>query len=134
MQVLLGDFADARDVTNVEGSEQTGLMTGNSPEYAMWLGFGGGDLGDQARRSNADGAIQLRIFLHPLMQGMSRPEGRAMKTISAGHIQIGLVNGSHFYQGRERIEHTVDLLRGFAVAIEMTVDKDGLRAQLRRRA
>ena len=67
----------------------------------------GGHLGYQPRGRDADGTVQARLGLHGLVQSVGGAEGRAMQALGAGHIEIGLVDGSHLDQRREAVQHLV---------------------------
>ena len=72
VQVLLGDLADARNLADVERREESGFAPGNDPEDAVGLGLVGGDLGDQPRGGDADGAVETGRGLHGARAGGGR--------------------------------------------------------------
>ena len=130
VEVLFGHLADARNLAHVERRQERRLAAGHHPQHAVGLGLIGGDLGHQARGRDADGAVQARRRLHALVQQVGGAQGRAVQAFGAGHIEVGLVDGGHLHQRREGLQHVVDLVRAFAVALGVAVDEDGMRAEL----
>ena len=102
VQILLHDLADAGNLADVERREEVGLLAGNDPQHAVGLGLIGGDLGDQARGGDPDGAVQAGVGLHALVQRCAARERRTVQALGAGHVEIGFVDRRHFDLRRER--------------------------------
>ncbi len=122
VKLLLRHFAHARDLAHVERREKGRLLPRNHPQHAIGLGLIGADLGHQARGGDADGTVQAGLRLHALVQQVGRAQGRPIQALGARHVQVGFVDGGHLHQGRERLQHIVDLVRVVAVAV-----RDGRR-------
>ena len=134
MQILLHHLAHARDVAHVERRKKLCFLPGDDPEHTMRLRLGGRNFGDEARAANPDGTIQLRLGLHLLMQVWAALQRGAVQAFRACHVEIGFVDRSHLHLRRERTQDVMNFLRALAIAVRMSVDKDGLRTKLRRRA
>ena len=67
------------------------------------------------------------------MKLMRRTQRAAMQALGAGHVEISLVDRSHFDQRRKVAEHFVHLRGIFAIALRMSIHKDCLRTEFRRR-
>ena len=74
-------------------------------------------------------AAFMRVVQH--VGGLER---RTVQPLGARHVEVGFVDGRHFHQRRESMQHLVDLGRALAVALGMAVDEDRLRAQFVRGA
>src|SRR5580700_1111535 len=61
---------------------------------------------------------------------MGSRQYRPVQTLGAGHVEVGLVDGGHFDQGRKSGEDGVNFLRVFQVAVAMAVNKHGVRTEL----
>ncbi len=129
MQILFGDFADARDFANVERREEAGLFAGENVENTIGLGLIGRDFGDHAGGGNSDGAVERGLAFHGVMQAMRGRERRAVQALGAGEIHVGFVDRCHVHLRREALEDFVDLARVFAIARGVAVDEDGVRAE-----
>ena len=130
--MALHHFADAGNLANVEGSEEFRFFSGDDPQHAIGLGLRGRNFRNQTRRSDADRTIQLRFFLHPLVQLVRSFQRRTVQPRRARHVEVGLVDRSHLDLRRECRQHFIDFFGTLAVALGMPVDKDGIRTKLRR--
>ncbi len=110
MQALLGDFAHPGYVAHIEGGEESGFLSGNYPQDAMWLGLRRRNLGDQAGRADTDRTIELGFRLDLLMETVSGGQRRSMQAFGSGHVEVGFVDGCHFDQRRESGEHVMNFL------------------------
>ena len=125
VQVLLGDFADAGDLSHVERREKPRLLTRQHPQHAVRLGLIGGDLGDQARGGDPDRAVQVRAALIVCAaNARRRAEGRA--GVRSRSCRDTLRRSTPFRPGREAVENFVHAARVIAVAVA-----DGLRRRWR---
>ena len=134
LKLLLRHFAHAGNFAHVERREKGRFLPRNHPQHAIGLGLVGADLGHQARGGDPDGTVQAGLRLHALVQQVRRAQGRPIQALGARHVEVGFVDGGHLHQGRERLQHLVDLVRVVAVALRVAVDENGLRAKLVRRA
>jgi hypothetical protein len=55
-------------------------------------------------------------------------EGRAMKTLGAGKIEIGFINGDHFHDGRKLGEDGGDTVAPFFVFTVVAIEEDRMGA------
>ena len=123
-------FANAGNFAYFERGEKLGLFAGNDPEHAVRLGLRRGNFRDQAGSSDSHRAVQAGVGFHALVQSVRGLERRTVEAFGSGHIQIGFVDRSHFHLRGECAEDFVGLLRKFAIAVGMSVDEDGVRAEL----
>src|ERR1700674_3324070 len=65
-----------------------------------------------------------------LMRGTQWP---TVQALSPGHVEIGLIYRSHLDQRRKTAEHFVHLPGILAIAVRMSVHKNRLRTEFRRR-
>src|SRR6185436_17648308 len=77
MQGAFRHFTDARNLAHVETGQETRFATRWNPQYAVGLGLVGSNFRNEARRSCADGAVELRRFVNRVVQCVRGGERRA---------------------------------------------------------
>ena len=77
LQILFGDFADARDLADIERREEARLFARQHPQNAVGLGLIGGDLGHHAGGGDADGAVEIGFALDGFVQADARRRAAA---------------------------------------------------------
>ena len=130
VQVLFGDFADARNLAHIQRRQKICFLPGHNPEDAVGFGPGGRNFRDEPRDADPDRAVEPGLGLHLLVEQVSGAERRAVQPFGAGHIEIGFIDRSHLDLRRERGQHPMHFFRTLPIAIGMAVDEDGLRAKL----
>ncbi len=95
----------------------------------VWFVEVGGDLGDQpvGCHSHADGQTTLLLDLKLDLLGHGRGAAPGLEVVA--HIQIGLIYRDLLDDGGKAAEDVEDLLRLRAVATEIGLDKDRMRAE-----
>ena len=81
-----------------------------------------------------DAAIPMEQFnavacLDRLVQLVRGLERRAVQALGAGQVEIGFVDRGHLDLRRKLLQHFVDFVRVFDVALAVAVDEDRLRAE-----
>ena len=104
VQLFFCDFAHARNFADVERCEEICFHARQNPEHTVGLGLVRSNFGDQARSCDADGAIQFGPLAHALVQGVGGAQRRAVQTLSAGEVEVGFVDGSHFQLGCKGVQ------------------------------
>ncbi len=130
MQPLLHDLPNPGNLAHIERREKIYLTAGHNPQHPIRLRLIGADLGYQPRCSDSNGAVQLGLGFHQVMQRMGGTHRRTMQALGSGHVDVRFVDGDHLQLRRKAIQHLVHLGGVVAIALRMPIDEDRLRAEL----
>jgi len=127
----LGDFTNAGNFADGERREKERFHSGRDPDEAARLGLFGSHFGDKTCGGKAAGTGKRGGFRDGAEEFVRGGERRAVKALGAREIEMGLVNGNHFHDGRELAEDGGDAIAPFAVFFVVPVEKDRVGAETR---
>ena len=130
MKIALRDFADPGNLAHVQRRKKTRLLPRHDPQNPVRLGLIRSNFRDHARRSDTDGAVQIRSSMDCGVEFMRGGERRPVQALGAGKVEIGFVDRGHFDRGSELLQHFEDPAGVFAIAFAVAFHKDRLRTHL----